>query len=359
MYYKPDLEEAKKYWKAFWNKEVLDRPLVCVTSPKKGMEQEYKYHGVTESQILVSAKKGDFKTPLESYDKFCKATYFGGEALPYFSLSFGPDTYAGFLGGDIIAPEGHATTWVNPSVHSGDQYDIRLNTEKDSLFNLFLENHKYAAEYAKDKFLISMADLHGNIDALSALRGPQDLCFDLMDYPDEVEEAVKKVADTYQTIYESIYKAGDMENRGTIGWAPTYCDGKFAIVQCDFSCMISKELGERYVIPYIEKEAAYLDHCVYHYDGKEALTHVDNILGIKDIDVIQWVPGDGNPRSIEWMDLLRKIQNAGKGLWIYDWTADEIKKHFKELKQEGLVFSLSVATQDEADELLEYLKNNM
>jgi succinate dehydrogenase flavin-adding protein (antitoxin of CptAB toxin-antitoxin module) len=61
------------------------------------------------------------------------------------------------------------------------------------------------------------------------------------------------------------------------------------------------------------KKLHFLDHCVYHYDGKGALGHLDDILAIPDIDVIQWVPGDGNPRSIEWMDLLHKIQAAGKG----------------------------------------------
>ena len=71
------------------------------------------------------------------------------------------------------------------------------------------------------------------------------------------------------------------------------------------------------------------------------------------------VPGDGQPRTLEWMELLHKIQAAGKGLWLYDWTAEEIKRHFKELKPEKLVFSVDVASEDEAVELLDYLKDHM
>jgi 5-methyltetrahydrofolate--homocysteine methyltransferase len=122
--------------------------------------------------------------------------------------------------------------------------------------------------------------------------------------------------------------------------------------------MISPRMARKFVIPAVAEEAAYLDHCVYHYDGKEALGHLDDILAIDDIDVIQWVPGDGNPRSVEWMDLLKKIQASGKGLWIYDWTIDEIKQFYKELRPEGLLFQVGARTRAEADDLVEWLRKN-
>ena len=40
MRYKPDLEEAKRYWRAFWEKEIIDRPAMCVTAPRRGMENK-------------------------------------------------------------------------------------------------------------------------------------------------------------------------------------------------------------------------------------------------------------------------------------------------------------------------------
>lgn len=58
------------------------------------------------------------------------------------------------------------------------------------------------------------------------------------------------------------------------------------------------------------------------------------------------------------MDLLKKIQASGKGLWIYDWTSEEIRQYYKELKPEGLVFSLDVNSTDEADSLVEWLTGN-
>ena len=74
------------------------------------------------------------------------------------------------------------------------------------------------------------------------------------------------------------------------------------------------------------------------------------------IECVQWVPGAGQPRSIEWMDLLTKIQTAGKSLWIFDWTAEEIKANVKHLKPELVAFSLGAQTPEQADDLLEYLE---
>ena len=149
-----------------------------------------------------------------------------------------------------------------------------------------------------------------------------------------------------------------MKERGTIGWSPIYCAGKSAVLQCDVSCLLSPEQGRRYVFPAIEEEAQFLDHCVYHLDGKEALVHLDTILSIDKIDCIQWVPGAGQPRTPEWMELLQRIQAAGKAVWIYDWTLEEIKAYHRELKPDRVAYQVAVSSPSEAEELLRFLRKN-
>ena len=146
-----------------------------------------------------------------------------------------------------------------------------------------------------------------------------------------------------------------MNKLGTIGWQPVYSSKKSAVVQCDFSCMISPEMARKYVIPSIEREIEFLDHSVYHYDGKQALGHFEDVLSIKKLHCVQWVPGDGEKRTVYWMDLLKRIQKAGKSVWCYDWTAEEILAD-KELIPEQTVFSLSLPTEAQAREFLEKLE---
>ena len=177
-----------------------------------------------------------------------------------------------------------------------------------------------------------------------------------MDYPEEVHRVLDEVNATFGKVYDMAYESGNMANVGTIGWSPIYCRGRSAVLQCDFSCVLSPAQGREYVFPAIEEESSHLDHAIYHLDGKDALCHLDTLLAMDCIDCIQWVPGAGQPRTLEWMDLLKKIQSAGKSLWLYDWTPDEIRMYAKELRPELVAFSVWVGTPDEADSLVEALK---
>ncbi len=358
MIYKENMESVKRHAKAFWEKELIDRPYLCVTAPKRGVAYPQVEVVNTAENCYKACMSGNYDPILRSFEQVVSSIYWGGDAVPNFEVTLGPDQYAGFLGARIQAKEGYITTWAEHCVEDWENFDIRLDKAPDGYFEKVRRFMEYAAAFGKDKFLVNMLDLHSNLDALSALRGPQELCFDIMDYPELVMEKLRAVNATYPEVYEMAYKAGNMAENGTIGWSPIYCEDKSAVIQCDFSCMLSPQQAREYVIPSIQEEASHLVHNIYHYDGKQALGHIDDVLAIKEIDCVQWVPGDGQPRTIEWMDLLHKIQDAGKSLWIYDWTAEEIKQHYKELKPELTAFSLYVNSQDEAEELEEYLIKN-
>ena len=110
-------------------------------------------------------------------------------------------------------------------------------------------------------------------------------------------------------------------------------------------------------MPALEEESSYLDHCCYHLDGPDALVHLDDILSIKGIDAIQWIPGEGNPPQVEWLDLLKKIQNAGKGLHILA-SPEEVKVFHKALRPEGVIYDIQASSKQEAEDLLKWLKKN-
>ena len=356
--YKPNFSETKTYFEAFWQKEVIDRPVVCVTAPKKGaVPTGHDFFNVN----LLKAKSNlpYFETLLNSYDQYVQTISFLGESIPFVTFDFGPDTYASFFGAKMYASDTVATTWVEPTVTDWAAFTGQPDLSEDGMYMNYLKMLEFATRFSEGKFLIGCPDSHSNLDTISALRGPQDMCFDLMDYPDEVERTLRQVQGFYRQFFDDTIRVGQMAERGSIGWCPQYSSGRFATVQCDAICLISPEQSRRFVIPHLIDECSVHDHVTYHYDGKEALPHLDQILGIEGIDVIQWVPGDGAPRTIEWMELLHKIQAAGKGLWIYDWTVDEIKSRFKELKPEGLCFSVHASSEEEAEELLEFLKKNM
>lgn len=353
MDFKKQLEHTNEYAKAFWQHEMLDRPYVAVTAPVKPSSFIW-----TPAKSLRACMSEDYDSILKPYYEQVQNTFFGGEALPNLELTLGPDQYAAFLGGKVQVSEEGETTWVDPCVEDWEDYQVEIDKRENSYYDKIRKYYVYASAFCKDRFLLNMLDLHSNMDALSALRGAQDLCMDLYDCPEEVHRVLDQVRKTYREIYQMAYESGRMEEVGTIGWSPIYCEGKSAVLQCDFSCLLSPALGREYVFEAIEEEAEFLDHCIYHLDGKDALVHLDTVLSIKKIDCVQWVPGAGQPRTLEWMDVLKKIQAAGKSVWIYDWTAEEIMAYHKELAPDKVAYTLTAPSPDKAEELLEYLAKN-
>ncbi len=74
------------------------------------------------------------------------------------------------------------------------------------------------------------------------------------------------------------------------------------------------------------------------------------------INAIQWTPVAGQPRTSDFMDVLQKIQRAGKGLVLLP-RPDELDALMDGLSPEGVRIVLyDVASRDEAEQLLDKTK---
>jgi len=354
LQYKPDFEEARNAWNHYWAGECLKRPLVVVQAPRPSrpaIEIKDRYwnatHGLWDAQFA-------------QIDAWLDAALFLGESIPFFCPDLGPDQFAAFFGAELkFSPDSRQTNWVEPRITDW-RAALPLKLDKtNAAWCVILEYCRRLAEHARGRFLVGMIDLHSNADTLSALRGPANLCMDFYDCPELIAQAMQDVRRAFRPVYEAIYKAAGMSRTtGTIGWIPFWCEGRFATIQCDFICMVSPEISRRYILPALEEEASFLDHCVLHFDGPGALPHLDDILAIKRIDAIQWVPGAGQPPMHTWLDVLKKCQAAGKGLQIYDVTFDEIRILHKELKPNGVVYCPNVKSETEARAIMAWLERN-
>lgn len=351
---KPDFERATEMWNHYWAREILKRPLLKAQITRKGRspvnvgEKAY-YHAVTRK----------YAQQLKRVDQWLDRTIFLGEAIPYFSPDHGPDQFATFFGAELkFAKDSPGTNWVEPIV---DDWEKALPLRFDangSTWKSLLEYSRMIKNHAQGRYLVGACDLHSNADTLSALRSPERLCMDFYDCPELVEEAMGAVRRAYRPVYDGLYQAGGMSRAtGSIGWIGFWCEGKFASIQCDFICMVSPEIANRYILPALEEEANFLDHCVYHLDGPQALPHLDSLLAIKKLDVVQWVPGAGQPPQCEWLEVLKKCQKAGKGLDLYG-DVEMVKKMSRALCPEGVVYTVSVASEKDFDELARWLEKH-
>ena len=71
-------------------------------------------------------------------------------------------------------------------------------------------------------------------------------------------------------------------------------------------------------MPILREDMKRLRHTIYHLDGVGELKHLDALLSLPELNAIQWVYGVGQPGPHAWMDLYRKVENAGKQVMIIE-----------------------------------------
>lgn len=345
---KENIEDSLMRWNAFWAGEIINRPLVTITGQKKeglpGLSYRDKY---TDLNLAVAKAIA-----------LVENTEYWGEAMPYVTPDLGPDQYGAWFGTDLhFFPDSGNTNWIEPFVKDWSAVMPLKIDKTGAMWKKNIAVIKALTQAGQGKFFVGMLDLHSNYDALSAIRGPANLSMDFYDDPKTLKAVGQQVGDTYWPVFQDLEAAGDYRARGYIGWIGAYSKTRFAVTQCDYACMLSKEMFDEYVLPELKKEWSFLDHTIYHFDGQVALQHMPTLLAEPDVDVIQWVPGAGNKEQYLWDDLFLEIQKAGKGLIIYA-APEHVKRLSKILRPEKVIYETSCKTRTEADELLAWLEKN-
>ena len=347
--FKPDIEEAAKRWDAFYAGEIIDRPLVTVTAPREGFKRP---------QFISYRDRafGDIDDIIGRAIALAEATFYGGEAVPAFNPSFGPDEVAVFMGAEMKWSENSGNTnWSVPFVKNWEEA-LPLQIQADNpLWQRMLEIYRRAADRMAGKMLLASLDLHTNMDILAAVRGPQQLCIDLMDQPEMIDRAMEDARAIFPVLWNAIGKAARMDEFGY--YHHNYSMEGAATLQCDFCCMISPEMFRRWVLPALEEEAQIVKHVVYHWDGPGALVHTDDLLSSIGLHTLSYVPGTGHGGHINHMDLLKRVQKGGKAVHARG-TMEQIKIMHRELDPEKVYYATNARSQFEAEQLLDWFVKN-
>ena len=324
--YLDDWGAVKERFNRWWAREPLGRPLMRVVAMGKPRAESVpdaeEYADVTDSYTNVERM-------IVNYKNFCGTHYFLAEAFPSFSMNFGPGSLALYIGSEPVFTD--ETVWFSETM--ADIRDAgRLVYDPDNIWwRTHLDMFKRAAPLAGNEFLVDIPDIVENIDILAALRGPQNLCYDLMDEPEAVKKALGMLNAVYFTYYDAIYdivKGSDGSSAYTAFaiWGP----GKTAKVQCDFNTMMSPGQFREFVLPGLKEQCAALDNSIFHLDGPDAIKHAPAVAEIAGLNALQWTCGAGQPDggNEKWFGMYDIVLGAGKNLWLAisdggpaDWAA--------------------------------------
>jgi hypothetical protein len=331
---KPDFDKVLSRFEAWWQCELVDRPLVTMHvrsghSPKMPRRE----HATQRDRWM------DIEHTVDCLEASLELSVYVAERFPMLNVNLGPEICATAFGCDLEFSD--RTAWSKPVCDNIRQVLDIKPTLDNPYWNRMRELTELSLARGKGKWLTGITDLHTNGDLLASLRDPQNLCMDCADDLEGVALACEHVTRFYGLMYDDLWNrlvAGGQKMFTT--WTPCLHAGKAYITNCDFICMISPEMFRRAILPSIVREMEFLERNIFHLDGPGALRHLDALLEQPLLNGVQFVWGAGNGPARKWMHVYKRIQQAGKCVQILADEIEDVRACREELKPQGVWFTM-------------------
>ena len=356
LLYKPDWDEARQRFLAWWAGEALDRAAIAVYAPRDATPGDT----APPPAPLECPPTPELRwTDLDYVSALNRAeherTWYGGEAFPTWSPGYpGHAAIPTFLGCPLTL-DWH-TGWSAP-ILDGDDLDVQgLKIDKTGAWWRFaIRMLQRAARESAGKSIPSIGAFGGCGDTLAALRGTGRFLYDVIDRPGQVAAAEEYLMEMWFEVYDTFHDIVREAAGGSTCWFGLWSPGKFYAVQNDFSYTISPRMFRELFLPVIEQQTRFLDNSVYHVDGISAFAHVPALCELPRLQAIQILPGDGKPGPLHYLDTLRQVQRAGKNLHITI-PCGEVESALALLSARGLFIQTWCGSESEGKALIENAK---
>ncbi|MDI7275552.1 MAG: hypothetical protein QME94_06205 [Anaerolineae bacterium] len=352
---------AMRRHEAWWDRAVIDRPVVIVSAVRPieepdslpyGAAHIWGRPGMTAAEALrwytePDLVAGRLATQVE------RVFYYAGDALPVvFPVATNlPAISAAYLGCPYHIHAESLTGWADPVVTDLEHRAPFMFDRQSAWWRITERLIEAVGSRRQGRYLMGAPDLNGPGEILARMRGTQELAFDCVDRPEAVRRAREELDRLWLEMWQAVTTRLHTWQEGCIFWMGVWSSRPATDLQCDFSAMISSKMFEVLFLPGLEQQTRWIDRTVYHLDGPGEIAHLDALLSLPRLNAIQWIPNPAQRRATHWLPLFRRIQAGGKGLYVYAF-ADEVETLLDELRPEGLLINTTCATPGDADELM-------
>lgn len=333
----------------FWNRANEDRPLVYLFGPGNKRTIEKAAHHATLKDAWM-----DTEYQLKITREAIENTFYLGEAYPMMNPNLGPDFIGAVCGCDLEF--GNRTSWAEPCITDYEEFPPITFDKNNIWWKKILEITEAALEDSKGDYIVGITDLHPGADGLVSLRGPQDAAMDIYDEPEQFKRIVWELLPVFKEMATTLHGMISAKQKGCSNWmGVVHPTELWYPPSCDFSCMISPETFDEFILPELKAEIDWLPNAIYHLDGPGALRHLDKLLAIENLKGIQWVYGAGQPSGQHWGEVLQKIQAAGKCIEMYC-EPEDLVPLCKIVDPRGVQFKCTVPDQRSGEYLLQEME---
>jgi hypothetical protein len=349
----PQFELAMQRVYAWYDNEIIDRPPVRFIAHNAFLEaSKQDISGLSDQE--KEAWWFDVELQVDLFAKSVEGRRFQAETFPVFFPNLGPDVYAAFYGARLIF--GEVTSWSIPLVKDWEQVDDLHFDPQNIYFKKLEQLTQYALERCPGKFLVGYSDLHPGLDCVAAWRDPQQLCYDLVDSPEQVKRLAEKAVADFEWIYQHFDRMLKSAGQLSASWMGIPSFGRMHIPSCDFSAMISQEHFQEFGLPLLKREVLTMDHNIFHVDGKGVARHLETILSVPGVHAIQWVQGVGDDYPIlQWRPLIRDLQSRNMPV-IVDLSPSELDEFTSSMDPHGIFLWVATTSEEEELEILKRIE---
>lgn len=329
-------QEARERLRAFWRGSSLGRPALYVVADNPN------FHARPWTGPEGECKENDLSPEWHAWraNNLLESTIFLAEAMPSAIIRWGTllVTVAVLAGGDY---EFHSSSgWIKAI---SDLWDRPLPSfDPHGPVTKALERCiARVAQAVGDRGFVNPPIMLDGMTTLSGFRTPRQLCYDLIERPDQVRRWSEALTSIYIEAYEHFYRQATRLGYGdTCTWLQVMAEGRFEAVQCDFGVMLSPAMYERFAMPDLQRITEYMDYSLYHLDGTCQLRFLDLLQTLPKLNGIQWNPEPGAGSPVLWLDAFRDIRKRGFSLYVACDTVDEAVQITHALGPDGLMLVL-------------------
>jgi len=345
LFFETELPVIQARLSNWWEFGEQEHPCILITLPPEDPEL------VPDTDNLdIWWQDTDFI--IQRQMKLMEQQRYFGQAVPFHYIDCSSSAMAGVLGARMQQVN-KDTMWAYPCFESIEEVlemELGRNTFWYSQARTLTQR---SVRLAKNHHFVSLFAMEGITDILAGLYGTENFLVDLISKPDQVKRGAGLVKEFWIELFAEfqgyLCQTG---NDGQIGWAGIWAPGSHFPLQEDFSYMISNEMYREFVLPHLVDMIDVMEFPLYHLDGIGAIPHLDTLLEIDQLKVIQWVPGAGKERLDQWYELLKKILAAKKSIQVFA-EADEVDELVKQVGTRGLLITVQNASLEDARRLVE------
>ena len=343
MEYKPDINNVIERYKAFWQRDLYDRPPIRIRYLIPGQSDEEWTAACQTPETYYAYHENVFKHRMNLWD----------DALPSATVDMGPGFMGGVMGCKVRFE--HGTSWSEHCLNDWsdlDRFSRICIDDTNPWVHTLKEMIEFFSGKSQEKCVVGLALPLGPGDIMNALRGPNEICMDFYAAKNELnrlgEICTKAWIEVTQFQLELVkpLKNGYCDNYDI--WTP----GRTSYFANDITTLISPQTYREHLFSFDCQVAETLNTpwMHVHSGGVQIVPEFLKIPGLVGIQIVSDYPA--GPTLKEILPLLEKIQK-NHCLLLRKYPMAEIEEILPELSPQGLYVDTKCDSLKDAQEILD------